>query len=62
MCRHPQCPPANAPDRDAACLIACHLRQGRGRLGNGMVLCYGSGELTANAHSSLAREFAGCAL
>ncbi len=62
MCRHhPQCPPANVPDRDAACLIACHFQQGGGRLCNGVVLFDDDGELTPDGHSIPAREFAGCA-
>ena len=46
MCSHqPQCPPAEAPDREAAHTIACHPEQGWSLLCNGVVLFEDTGEL-----------------
>ncbi|MCW2879729.1 MAG: hypothetical protein JWQ95_3829 [Sphaerisporangium sp.] len=46
MCQHqPQCPPANAVDHDAACLVAFHPEQGWGLLCNGVVIFDDTGEL-----------------
>jgi len=62
MCRHhTQCPPATAPDRDEVRLTVCDLRQGRGPLGDGVVLFYDSGKLSANGQSTPAHESVGCA-
>ncbi|MEV4299850.1 DUF5999 family protein [Microbispora rosea] len=61
MCRHhSQRPPATAPDRAVACLIGDDLWQGRGPLGDGVVLLAGSGELTVDGRSIPARELVGC--
>jgi hypothetical protein len=46
MCRHqPQCPPADATDRDAACVVSSHPEQGWSLLCNGVVLFDDTGEL-----------------
>ncbi len=46
MCSHqPQCPSAEAPDREAAHTIACHPEQGWSLLCNGVVLFEDTGEL-----------------
>jgi hypothetical protein len=42
---HPPCPPAEAPDREAAHLVASHPEQGWGLLCNGVVLFDDTGEL-----------------
>jgi hypothetical protein len=42
---HPPCPPADAPDREAALLVASHPAQGWGLLCNGVVLFDDTGEL-----------------
>jgi hypothetical protein len=45
-CEHqPQCPTAEAPDREAALLVASHPEQGWGLLCNGVVLFDDTGEL-----------------
>jgi hypothetical protein len=46
MCgHHPPCPSAEAPDREAAHLVASHPEQGWGLLCNGVVLFDDTGEL-----------------
>lgn len=61
MCRHhTQCPPATVPDRDEA-LIVHGLRQGRGPLGDGVVLLGDSGELPVDGQRVPAHESVGCA-
>ena len=46
MCSHqPQCPTAEAPDREAAHTIACHPEQGWSLLCNGVLLFEDTGEL-----------------
>jgi hypothetical protein len=46
MCQHqPQCPAANAPDHDAARVVAAHPEQGWSLLCNGVVLFEDYGEL-----------------
>ena len=46
MCDHePVCPPAYAPDRDAARIIAAHPAQGWSLLCNGVVVFDDTGEL-----------------
>ncbi|MEV5412376.1 DUF5999 family protein [Thermopolyspora sp. NPDC052614] len=46
MCNHqPKCPPADAPDREAACLVAFHPEQGWGLLCNGVVVFEDTGDL-----------------
>ncbi len=46
MCSHqPQCPSAEAPDREAAHTLACHPEQGWSLLCNGVVLFDDTGEL-----------------
>ncbi|WP_084963441.1 DUF5999 family protein [Thermoactinospora rubra] len=46
MCPHdPACPPADAPDREAARTLACHPEQGWSLLCNGVVLFEDTGEL-----------------
>ncbi|WP_331759671.1 DUF5999 family protein [Streptomyces anulatus] len=45
-CRHtPPCPPADAPDRDAARLTSHHPEQGWSLLCNGVLLFEDTGEL-----------------
>jgi Family of unknown function (DUF5999) len=45
-CRHrPRCPGAAAPDRAAACVVACHPEQGWSLLCNGVVLFDDAGVL-----------------
>jgi hypothetical protein len=46
MCSHvPQCPTAQAPDREAAHTVASHPEQGWSLLCNGIVLFEDTGEL-----------------
>lgn len=46
MCLHqPHCPPADAPDREAAHTVACHPEQGWSLLCNGVLLFEDTGEL-----------------
>jgi hypothetical protein len=46
MCTHqPQCPPADAADREAAHTVVCHPEQGWSLLCNGVVLFDDTGEL-----------------
>ena len=46
MCSHqPNCPPAEAPDRDAAHTVAFHPEQGWSLLCNGVLLFDDTGEL-----------------
>ncbi len=46
MCSHqPQCPSADAPDREAAHTVACHPEQGWSLLCNGVLLFEDTGEL-----------------
>ena len=49
MCRHhPPCPPADAPDREAARTVAEQPTQGWSLLCNGVVLFEDTGELLPN--------------
>lgn len=51
MCDHkPPCPPATAPDHDAARLIIDHPEQGWALLCNGMVVFNDTGELHPDGH------------
>ncbi len=46
MCPHqPPCPPADAPDREAAHTVVTHFEQGWSLLCNGVVLFEDTGEL-----------------
>jgi Family of unknown function (DUF5999) len=46
MCKHePPCPSADAVDRDAARVVACHPEQGWSLLCNGVILFEDTGEL-----------------
>jgi Family of unknown function (DUF5999) len=46
MCQHePSCPPATAPDRTGARIVAAHPEQGWSLLCNGVVLFDDTGEL-----------------
>jgi hypothetical protein len=46
LCQHhPACPPATAPDREAAHTVAAHPEQGWSLLCNGVVLFEDTGEL-----------------
>jgi len=46
MCQHhPQCPPAEAPDREAARCVAAHPEQGWSLLCNGIIQFEDTGEL-----------------
>jgi hypothetical protein len=52
MCVHqPDCPPAQAPDHDAARLVADHPEQGWGLLCNGVIVFDDTGELLPNGCS-----------
>ncbi|MEU9887138.1 DUF5999 family protein [Sphaerisporangium sp. NPDC051017] len=52
MCQHqPQCPPADAVDHEAACLVAFHPEQGWGLLCNGVVVFDDTGELLPDGRS-----------
>jgi hypothetical protein len=52
MCQHqPQCPPSNAPDHEAAFLVAFHPEQGWGLLCNGVVIFDDTGELMPDGRS-----------
>ncbi|WP_214415813.1 DUF5999 family protein [Sphaerisporangium fuscum] len=52
MCRHsPACPSADAPDREAARLVAYHPEQGWGLLCNGVVVFDDTGELLPDGRS-----------
>ena len=49
MCRHnPQCPSADASDRDAARIVSSHPEQGWNLLCNGVVTFDDTGELLPN--------------
>jgi Family of unknown function (DUF5999) len=51
-CRHhPRCPPATAPDRDAAHTVATHPEQGWSLLCNGIVLFDDTGELLPGGYA-----------
>ncbi|MFC0863679.1 DUF5999 family protein [Sphaerimonospora cavernae] len=57
MCQHqPPCPPADARDREAACLMAFHPEQGWGLLCNGVVLFDDRGELLPDGRSVPSRR------
>ena len=57
ICRHtPPCPAADAPDRDAARVIAAHPEQGWSLLCNGVVLFEDFGELLPDGQSRAARR------
>ncbi|MDQ6648611.1 MAG: DUF5999 family protein [Actinomycetota bacterium] len=46
MCQHsPSCPPAEAPGRDTAKVVACHPEQGWSLLCNGVVTFDDTGEI-----------------
>jgi hypothetical protein len=46
MCKHqPPCPSAEAVDRDAARVVACHPEQGWSLLCNGVIMFEDTGEL-----------------
>ncbi|MEU0569483.1 DUF5999 family protein [Nonomuraea sp. NPDC005983] len=52
MCQHqPPCPPADAPNREAARLVAYHPEQGWGLLCNGVVCFDDAGELLPDGRS-----------
>jgi hypothetical protein len=52
MCQHqPPCPPADALDHQAACLVAFHPEQGWGLLCNGVVIFDDLGELLPDGRS-----------
>ncbi|MEW1657812.1 DUF5999 family protein [Streptomyces sp. NPDC093707] len=49
MCQHqPPCPTAEASDREAAHVLACHPEQGWALLCNGVLLFEDTGELLPN--------------
>ena len=51
MCSHtPQCPAAEATDRDAARVVASHPEQGWSLLCNGVVMFDDTGEILPNGH------------
>ena len=52
MCQHqPPCPPANAPDREAAHVMASHPEQGWSLLCNGVVVFEDTGALLPDGRS-----------
>ena len=52
MCEHhPACPNADAPDREAARVVAAHPEQGWSRLCNGVILFEDTGELLPDGSS-----------
>lgn len=52
MCTHsPTCPPAGAPDHDAARVVSRHPEQGWVLLCNGVVVFDDTGELMPDRHS-----------
>lgn len=56
-CTHvPPCPPADAPDRDAAHVVATHPEQGWSLLCNGVVVFEDFGELLPDGHCTGARR------
>jgi hypothetical protein len=56
-CHHtPQCPAADASDRDAAHVVAAHPEQGWSLLCNGVVLLEDYGELLPDGQSCAARR------
>lgn len=57
MCQHhPACPPADAPDRDAAHVVAGHPEQGWSLLCNGVVLFEDCGEILPDGRCIGARR------
>ncbi len=57
MCEHhPPCPPADAPDYEAASLVAFHPEQGWGLLCNGVVVFEDTGELLPDGRSVAAHR------
>jgi hypothetical protein len=48
---HPSCPDANAPDREAAHIVASHPEQGWSLLCNGVVLFEDTGEILPDGRS-----------
>jgi uncharacterized protein DUF5999 len=57
MCWHqPPCPPADAPDHDAARLVAFRPEQGWGLLCNGVIVFDDNGELLPDGRSVAAHE------
>ena len=57
MCRHfPTCPTADAPDRDAARIVASHPEQGWNLLCNGVVCFDDTGELLPNGNAIAPRR------
>jgi hypothetical protein len=63
MCQHaPPCPAADAPDREAARVIACHPEQGWSLLCNGVVVFEDTGALLPDGtviapHRAASRSF-----
>jgi hypothetical protein len=54
MCpHHPPCPPAEAPDHDAARVVASHPEQGWSLLCNGVVVFEDYGELAPDGTASI---------
>lgn len=52
MCLHtPECPPAQAPDREAAHVVSAHPEQGWSLLCNGVILFEDDGEILPDGHS-----------
>jgi len=52
MCQHqPPCPPADAPDREAARIVASHPEQGWSLLCNGVVVFEDTGVLLPDGRS-----------
>jgi Family of unknown function (DUF5999) len=57
MCpHHPECPSAEAPDRDAAHVVAGHPEQGWSLLCNGVVLFEDTGEILPDGRTIAPRR------
>ena len=57
MCPHqPSCPPADAPDHDAARVVASHPEQGWSLMCNGVVVFDDLGELLPNGEAVPAKR------
>jgi uncharacterized protein DUF5999 len=52
MCSHmPECPAAEAPDREAAQVVSAHPEQGWSLLCNGVILFEDDGEILPNGNA-----------
>lgn len=63
MCHHqPQCPSCDAPDRDAARIVASHPEQGWSLLCNGVVSFDDAGDLLPNGQAIPPQRTRDCVL